>query len=608
MASSIANPAVPFHPVWGIRVDALSTAFAAMTAFVVTALQRHCLRSLRTDAGLRRVMWLSSGLAFGLMALILAPNLFQFWVGAGISGAATYLLANHRRDTITAVAAARRTAVLQRIADLSLLLAIVFVIVKFAAYISGNVQFFPVSTPGSDADPLNFGNLDKLMPTAVHLVTGVGGRTMVVLAVLLLVTAGIRLMQVPTTWWSVQAEEMPIPLLGLVVIGALLSGGLLIARLYSLYLVAPHMRATLALLGAATAVIAGAAALSQRDLVRVGVYATAAEAGVVTATFGLGGYAAGLYLLFTLIPLTAIFFMAAHNVVRGYRSRLLTHHGGMRRTMPATAFALAVWAAGLSGLTVNVYWALATAFANSAPDATQLGSTSRTLTVIGLIAGVVLLGLGAWRCVAMVVTGAPERRRGFDHERIGDIAVDIRRNLLAVVAAVAAVSLIGFPGISLSGGIHHPTWSHFIYFGPVNAQRFLPDGTAVVIAALLLVLTAAGGWLLFTPQRRAAVHRASAPLRPLRDALIADLHAHRATALLARALDRAGHIFSVNDQALVEVVYHSAGEGVELLASGLARGRSRRPGTAIAISTLAVIALATMVLLAVNGHFPVRLR
>ncbi|HSP65555.1 MAG TPA: proton-conducting transporter membrane subunit, partial [Candidatus Deferrimicrobium sp.] len=332
-----------FGVFWGIRVDPLSVSFMAVVLFLSLVSQLHAVVSMRNREGFRRFFWVMGVLTFGVLALISSPNLFQLWLGWEVAGVATWMLAAHSWQ-LPAAAAATRTFVLLRVADLVLLLGLVMTYVKFGTSISDR----PATNGQLVNDPFAF---TQLIPTwhIAHLggVVGVGVRSLVVLAVLFVVAAAIRAAVGPLHVWLSGALSAPVPGLALIAVSALVPAGVLLARVYPLLLEAPHVLTAVALLGAVAAVGAAALALAQRDVFRIGMFAISSQAGLMLAAFGMGGYSAALFILFTGVFLAVLFFLAAGNLTHGFRSRELTDCRGGRQRMPRTTLALGGWALGI---------------------------------------------------------------------------------------------------------------------------------------------------------------------------------------------------------------------------------------------------------------------
>ena len=597
-----------FLLLWGIRVDPLSVAFMASALFLSLTAQVHALGSLRGDPGFRRFFWVVALLTFGVLAMICSPNLFQFWLGWEVSGVAAWMLASHHWNRVGIGLLATRSFVLLRVADLTLLLGLVMTFAKFGIAVSR----VTAPTGQTTADPFSFSVLTPEWALGhIGTVTGVGARTLVVLSVLFVVAALIRAAIGPLHVWLSGTLESPAPGVALVMLASLVPAGILVARVYPLLLEAPHMLTVLALTGAAGALVAAVLALAQRDLFRLGMFAVSSQAGVVLASFGMGGYSPALFVLFTASCLAVVYFLAADNLARAYRSRSITDVAGARRRMPRTTLVLGGWALGVSGLSLNTYSALSVTFRNALPVSGRVSSLTQALVAIALLGVAVLTSLFAFRVLFLVATGDPTRRRGFDNARLRDAAPQLRGAALLALAGAAAATVVGVPGVSTfsigSRTVPGLTFSHFIFYGQFRQQLAL-DGVALLLAVLLGAGGAGAAWWLFSAQRRPATARLRRSFARAGDALAGPTVSERVAAEVPRGFVSAGEVLDAVDAQLLEPVIDSMGESVGWASRWMERLRTPRLGTSTAAAFAVVAILLAASILAVTGHFPVSLQ
>jgi NADH-quinone oxidoreductase subunit L len=584
-----------FLVLWGIRVDPLSVTFMAFALLLSLAAQLHGLASLRGDAGFRRFFWVAGVLTFGLLALIASPNLFQFWLGWEVTGVAAWMLAAHHWQRPGVGLLSTRTFVVLRIADLALLLGLVMTYAKFGVSVGSR----PPPSGAQTTDPFSF----SVLSTQWHLghlgaVAGVGSRTLVVLSVLFVLAAVIRSAIGPFHVWLGGALEAPVAGLALVGMTTLMAAGVLIARLYPLLIEAPHLLTVVALVGAVGSVGAAVLALAQRDLFRLGMFALASQAGSILATFGMGGFSPALFALFTASCLVVVYFLAAGNLSRAYRTRDLAECGGARRRLPRTTLAIGVWAAGVSGLSLNTYSVLSATFRNSRPVGGGSSTVTQVVVAAGVLVAVALTALYAFRVLFLVAGGEPARRRGFDSTRLREAERPARRAVQVALVAAVVATLAGIPGVGL-------TFSHFIFYGAIRQQLAL-DFAALALVAVIGAAGALAAWWMFSPAISGAANPVRARLSRLGTVLAGPTPGERVAAMVPEGFVRAGEVLDEVDDQLLGPIPDAMGESVALLSGWLARLRTPR----IAISTAAAFAVIAILLaasvLAVTGHFPVR--
>ena len=590
------------EPQLGVLIDSLSASFAFALTVVLALVQSYALTSLRGDPGYRRFFWASSLLGFAALGFVLSPNLFDslfLWV---IGSAAVYLLAAHWWDRQDAAAPARRTLVALHVADIALLLATVIVLVKFGVYSSQ----IPAPAGQSIADPFGFDQLTGYAAAVLHgAVGGAGLRTLAVMASVLIFAAVFRAAQVPFHVWLTETSTSPVPVVALILALATSAGVYLLARVYPLLLAPLHAISALALVGAATAVVAAGVCLAQRDILRIAVLSAVAQLGLVVAALGTGGYGQGLFVLFTTLLFSTLFVLGAGNLVRVYRTRSIHEMGGAWGRMGTTRLALVVWAAGIAGLSLNTYYALSSAFENAKPSGPAVGAVMRVVVALLVVVAAVLMAAYAWRVVWHVCAGEVARRRGFQPERVVEVDPPMARfTRYALGAAILAV-IVGLPGIGPvhAGRFSIPglTFTRFVY---EYARPALPmDGLALVIALAAGAIGAGAAWLLFAPQRRAASTAIGERFPQVVHFVSRDFNLERAAHRIGRPVLVAASFVSRLDDTLLESIGSTVTQSAEAAAALASRARAARSSLYLAGGFAIVSVLALLSVLAATGHF-----
>lgn len=576
----------------GVLVDSLSASFAFALTFVLAVVQGYALTSLRSEAGLRRFFWASSVLAAAMIALVCSPNIFQALLMWSLASAAVYVIAAFWWNRADAGAPARRAFITIYVADVALLLAVVFMFGKFGLY-STTV---PAPPGQAAADPFGFDQFTRTAAAVTHgLVAGAGMRTVAVLAAVLIFAAVVRAAQGPFHVWMADTVTSPIPAIALITITSGFAGAYLIARVYPFLLTALHAISALAITGAVTAVFAALVALAQRDLLRIAVMMAVAQFGLVLAALGTGGYGQGLFVLFTSLVFAALFVLAAGNLVRVYRTRNIHEMGGALHRMRTTAAALLVWSGGNAGLSLATYYTLSSVFENAKPAGPAVGSITRVVVALLVVAAAGLIAAAAARVLLYVLPGEPVRRRGFQPERVGEAEPSVRvLTRLTTAGAVLAV-LSGLPGVGRF------TFTRFVY---EYARPILPvDGFG-----LLLCLVAGGAGvalaaLAFAPARRAVSAPLIARAEPVVHLVTRDFELERYAHRLGAPFLAAGEFVSRFDENVTEALADLATQGSAQGSALLARLRSARTSLYVAGGLTVAGVLALLSILAATGHF-----
>jgi NADH-quinone oxidoreductase subunit L len=162
-----------------------------------------------------------------------------------------------------------------------------------------------------------------------------------------------------------------------------------------------------ALVGAATAFVAGTSALLQRDIKKVLAYSTVSQLGYMFLALGSGAFASAIFHLVTHAFFKALLFLGAGSVIHGMHDEQDMHAlGGLRKYMPRTFWTFVCGAAALSGLP------LMSGFFSKDEilgHAWERGGAYRVLWGIGLVTAAIT-AFYTWRMVALTFFG-PERFR-----------------------------------------------------------------------------------------------------------------------------------------------------------------------------------------------------
>lgn len=129
------------------------------------------------------------------------------------------------------------------------------------------------------------------------------------------------------------------------------AGVYLIARMHVIFALSPAAQMTVAVIGAATLLIAGCSALTQRDIKRVLAYSTISQIGYMFLALGVGAWSAAMFHFMTHAFFKALLFLGAGVVTMSlHHERDLFKMGGLRRQMPLVFWTFLIGAASLSAL------------------------------------------------------------------------------------------------------------------------------------------------------------------------------------------------------------------------------------------------------------------
>jgi len=404
-------------------VDRLSGAMALVVTGVGALIHVYATGYMKGDRGYAKFFAYLNLFVAAMLVLILGSNLVGLFVGWEGVGLCSYLLIGfwYDREDGWPAEAGQKAFVMNRIGDASFLLGMFLLAVTFGTL---------------DLAELNA----SILAEATQ---GTRGGLLATAALLLFGGACGKSAQLPLFPWLPDAMAGPTPVSALIHAATMVTSGIyLVVRLNPLFAASELVLFAIAAVGALTALVAGSAALVQRDLKKVLAYSTVSQLGYMFLGLGSGAFVAAFFHVVTHAFFKALLFLAAGSVIHGMHDEQDMHRlGGLRRHLPRTFPTFLAGAAALSGLPLlSGFFSkdeiLARAFAAGGP-----------WWLLWLV-GVFTAGLTAfytWRMVALTFFG-PER---FDHHRVHPHESPPSMTVPLAVLAVLSVlgGLLGLPAV-----------------------------------------------------------------------------------------------------------------------------------------------------------------
>ncbi len=256
---------------------------------------------------------------FSMACLVMGDNLIMLYLGWEGVGLCSYLLIGYFYKKPSAVAAAKKAFIVNRIGDLGLALGIYLTFVHF-----GTVEYAALFS-----DP-------KLLAYVEAAKVGEFAQIPAIaqwIPLLLMVGAFGKSAQFPLYVWLPDAMEGPTPVSALIHAATMVTAGVyLIARTYPLFLASELALPIVAWIGAITALLAATIGMAQFDIKRIMAYSTVSQLGFMFAGLGvLTPYGAAYHTL-THAFFKALLFLCCGAVMHGFAGQLdLRKLSGLRR-------------------------------------------------------------------------------------------------------------------------------------------------------------------------------------------------------------------------------------------------------------------------------------
>ena len=408
---------IPF----AFQIDQLSTLFLLIITGVGFLIHVYSTAYMHEERGGHYARYFAylNLFVFSMLLLVMGANFVIMFIGWEGVGLCSYLLIGYWFKNIDYTKAAKKAFVMNRIGDLGFLLAIFWIIAKL------------------DTTSFNeiFTNVGKLSTTDI---TGI--------TLLLFVGATGKSAQIPLYTWLPDAMAGPTPVSALIHAATMVTAGIyMIARSNALYAVADVTNTVIAIIGAATALLAATIALKQNDIKKVLAYSTVSQLGYMFLALGTGAYVAAVFHVMTHAFFKALLFLGSGSVIHAVSGQQdIRFMGGLKKKLPITYFTFLVGCLAIAGIPP-----LSGFFSK---DAILLSAFEhdKFLYVVGVLTAA-LTAFYMFRLLFITFNGSfrgDEEQRHHIHE--SPVAMSLPLIILAVLSVIGG--FVGVPEVFMHGG------------------------------------------------------------------------------------------------------------------------------------------------------------
>jgi NADH-quinone oxidoreductase subunit L len=332
---------------YDLQADGLTAIMLVMITFISSLIAIYSIGYMHNDPGYARFFAEFSLFIAFMTGLVMANNfvlLYACWEGVGLC---SYLLIGFWYTRPAAAAAARKAFLVTRLGDVGLFIGILLM-----------WSYFGHNVGALDYDKVFLQVANRLKPDNPH---PLDLNIIEAICLLLLCGAVGKSAQFPLHVWLPDAMEGPTPVSALIHAATMVTAGVyLVARCTPLFALAPTAQATVAILGAITALLAALIALTQTDLKRVLAYSTLSQLGYMFLGLGCGlkdqglttfAVFAAIFHLFTHAFFKALLFLGAGSVMHAMGDVIdMRKFGGLRKVLPTTHWTFFCGAFALAGI------------------------------------------------------------------------------------------------------------------------------------------------------------------------------------------------------------------------------------------------------------------
>ncbi|MBA2746221.1 MAG: NADH-quinone oxidoreductase subunit L, partial [Flavisolibacter sp.] len=363
---------------------------------------------------------------FSMLLLVMGANFVIMFIGWEGVGLCSYLLIGYWFKNVDFTKAAKKAFVMNRIGDLGFLLAVFWIIQQF-----GTVSYY---------------ELFNAETGKVAILSAQNSTAIVGITLLLFLGATGKSAQIPLYTWLPDAMAGPTPVSALIHAATMVTAGIyMIARSNVLFNLAPLTMGIIAVVGAATALLAATIAIRQNDIKKVLAYSTVSQLGYMFLALGTGAYVAAVFHVMTHAFFKALLFLGSGSVIHAVSGQQdIRLMGGLRKKLPVTYFTFLIGCIAIAGIPPL------SGFFSKDAILLNVFVNDKFLWVIGLITAA-LTAFYMFRLLFITFNGT---FRGTEEQRVHIHESPAAMTLPLIVLAVLSIigGFIGVPELFMEGG------------------------------------------------------------------------------------------------------------------------------------------------------------
>ena len=317
-----------FQPQIALYLDALSLVMTLVVTFVGFLIHIYSAEFMIEDESYSRFFAYMNLFVASMITLLLGNNLLLLLLGWEGVGLCSYLLIGFWYRDPANGRAANKAFIVTRIGDSAMMVALFLLFTNL-----GTLQIQDLMRRASE----------QWQPGSAYAIAA---------ALLLLGGAVGKSAQLPLQVWLPDAMAGPTPTSALIHAATMVTAGVyLIARTHVLFSLAPAAQSAVAIVGAATLLLAGFSALTQHDIKRVLAYSTVSQIGYMFLALGVGAWQAAMFHFMTHAFFKALLFLGAGVIIGAlHEEHSIFKMGGLRKEMPVAFWTFLIGGCALAGL------------------------------------------------------------------------------------------------------------------------------------------------------------------------------------------------------------------------------------------------------------------
>jgi len=312
---------------FGLLLDQLSLLWLLFVTGIGSLIHLYSISYMHDDENMHKFFAYLNLFVFFMITLVIGNNLLVMFIGWEGVGLCSYLLIGFWYKNQSYNDAAKKAFIMNRIGDLGFLIGI---------FILGSL--FSTLNYVEIKQALFAGNANTALLSAAALCLFIG--------------ACGKSAQLPLYTWLPDAMAGPTPVSALIHAATMVTAGIfMVTRMNCLFDLTPDVQNIIAIVGAATALVAASIGLLQNDIKKVLAYSTVSQLGLMFLALGLGAYNVAVFHVITHAFFKASLFLGSGSVIHGLHGEQdMRKMGGLRKAMPITFWTMMISTLAIAGI------------------------------------------------------------------------------------------------------------------------------------------------------------------------------------------------------------------------------------------------------------------
>ena len=311
---------------FGFLFDQLSVLWLLFVTGIGSLIHLYSISYMHDDENMHKFFAYLNLFVFFMITLVVGSNLVVMFIGWEGVGLCSYLLIGFWHSNQDYNDAAKKAFIMNRIGDLGLLIGIFILGAMFST--------------------LDFAGLQTA------LAGGTPAALVSIAALALFIGACGKSAQIPLYTWLPDAMAGPTPVSALIHAATMVTAGIfMVTRMHFLFDLAPEVQTIIAIVGAATALLAATIGLFQNDIKKVLAYSTVSQLGLMFLALGLGAYQVAVFHVITHAFFKACLFLGSGSVIHALHGEQdMRNMGGLKKAMPITFMTMLISSLAIAGI------------------------------------------------------------------------------------------------------------------------------------------------------------------------------------------------------------------------------------------------------------------